>query len=131
MEPATSATGASKIMYWAGWVISVLPALLLIFSAIGKLMKAEPVMAGFPKLGWDAELAVPLGIVELVCAILYLIPGTSVLGAILVTGYMGGAIATHVRIGEQFYAPAILGIIVWFGIFLRDARIRALVPWRT
>jgi hypothetical protein len=119
----------SKKVLWAGWIVSVLPVLMLLMSATMKLMRAPAVMEGLPKMGYPAGLALPLGIVELGSTILYLIPQTSVLGAILLTGYLGGATATHVRIGDpSFYIPVILGVLVWGGLFLRDPRIRALIP---
>jgi hypothetical protein len=82
-------------------------------------------------LGWSTKLLMPLAIVEFTCTLLYIIPQTSVLGAILLTGYLGGAVATHVRIEDpSFVTPIIAGILVWLGIFLRDARLRTLVPLR-
>jgi hypothetical protein len=115
-------------MLWAGWIISALPVLMLLFSGATKLAKPAFVIEGFTRLGWDDKLALGLGIVEIACAIIYIVPRTCVLGAILVTGYLGGAIATHVRIGDQFIAPVVLGVLVWGGLWLRDARLRALLP---
>jgi uncharacterized membrane protein YphA (DoxX/SURF4 family) len=121
----------SKKMLWAGWILGILPALLLLFSGVMKLLKSEDVVQGFEHLGWDHRLALALGILEIGCTIVYLIPQTAVLGAILLTGYLGGAIATHVRIGEQFIPQLILGTLVWLGLYLRDARLRALLPLRS
>jgi hypothetical protein len=121
----------SKKMFWAGYIISALPVLMLLFSAVGKLMKPEAVVEGFTKLGWDESLALSLAILEITCTVVYVIPRTSVLGAILLTGYLGGATATHVRIGEPFFVPILLGVLVWLGLFLRDARLRALIPLRS
>jgi DoxX-like protein len=95
-----------------------------------KLAKPAPVVEGFVRLGYPESLALGIGIVELACAVIYVIPRTSVLGAILLTGYLGGATATHVRIGEPFFMPIILGVLVWGGLFLRDERLRALLPLR-
>jgi hypothetical protein len=81
------------------------------------------------RLQWEAELIKTIGVVELTCAVLYLIPQTSVLGAILLTGYLGGATATHVRIHDAFIGPVVFGVIVWLGLYFRDARIRALMPF--
>lgn len=117
--------------FWIGWVLSILPMPLLLMSAAMKFMKPEDVVKGFEHLGWPLSLAVPLGILELACAILFLIPRTAVLGAILLTGYLGGAIATHVRLEEQFVTPAALGIVAWLGLYLREARLRALLPLRS
>ncbi len=115
---------------WAGWIMSALPALMLLFSGVMKLLKPAMVVEGFVHLGYDESIALGLGIVEIVCTVIYLIPQTCVLGAILLTGYLGGATATHVRIGEAFIAPIVLGVLVWGGVYLRDARLRALIPLR-
>ena len=110
--------------------MSLLPALMLLMSAYMKFAKPPPVVEGFTHLGWPEKLAFSLGILELVCTLIYLVPRTAVLGAILLTGYLGGAIAAHVRIGEPFITPLILGVAVWGGLFLRDQRLRALIPLR-
>jgi hypothetical protein len=120
----------SKTMLWAGRIVSVPPVLMLLMSAVVKFLKPAEVVEGFAHLGWDVNLAIALGIVEIACTVVYVIPQTAVLGAILLTGYLGGATATHVRISEQFFAPIILGVAVWAGLWLRDARLRALVPLR-
>jgi hypothetical protein len=120
----------SKKMLWAGYILSALPVLLLFFSGVMKLVQPAPVMEGFIRLGYPESLALWIGIVELACAVLYVIPRTAVLGAILLTGYLGGATATHLRIGEPFFAPIVLGVMVWGGLFFRDARLRALLPLR-
>ncbi len=130
MVSATSSAPVSKKLFWAGCIVSALPVLMLVMSGVMKLIKADAAMDGFPKLGWNPSIAVPLGIVELTCTLVYVIPQTSVLGAILLTGYLGGAVATHVRIEEPFYAPVILGVLVWLGLYLRYARLRALFPLR-
>lgn len=118
-------------MRWTGRAISVLPALMLLFSAYTKLVRHPMLVEGFPKLGWPLEYAFAVGIAELVCTILYLIPQTAVLGAILLTGYLGGAIATHARLGEDFTGPVIFGVLIWLGVFLRDRRLRSILPWRS
>lgn len=119
-------------LVWTGRVISALPALALVMSGIMKFMPMTPeIEKSLKGIGWKPELVPLLGITELTCTLLYLIPQTSVLGAILLTGYMGGAIATHVRVGEPFIAQAIIGVLVWLGLFLRDARLRALLPLRS
>jgi hypothetical protein len=98
-------------------------------SAFGKFSGAPQVAQGFEHLGWAPSIAIPLGIVELLATLLYLFPRTAVLGAILVTGYLGGAIAAHVRLGEPFFVQLLLGIVAWGGLYLRDLRIRALLPF--
>lgn len=125
-----STRGTPKWMFWTGWVVTILPVLGLLFSAAMKFVQPTGMDKGFNDLGWAMSLAIPLGIVEIVCTVLYVIPQTSVLGAILLTGYLGGATATHVRVGDNFVAPIIVGVLVWLGLFLRDARLRALIPIR-
>jgi uncharacterized membrane protein YphA (DoxX/SURF4 family) len=108
--------------------MTILPSLLLIFSGVMKLVKPPGLAEGFTHLGIPITLANGLGILELSCTIIYLIPRFAVLGAILLTGYLGGAILTHLRIGEPFYAQSILGVVIWGGLYLRDRRVRALIP---
>jgi hypothetical protein len=117
-------------MFWAGCVMSALPVLMLLMSGGMKFTNAKEVVEGVSKLGWDLSLLPKLGVVELACTALYVIPRTSVLGAILLTGYLGGATAAHVRVGEQFAAPVVLGVLIWGGLYLRDLRIRSLIPLR-
>ena len=117
----------SKAMIWTGWVLSALPSLLLFMSGGMKLVKPEMLK----QMGFPERLGLTLGIVEIGCTVLYLIPSTAVLGAILLTGYLGGAVASHARVLEmQFLAPIVLGMLVWGGLFLRDPRVRALIPVR-
>ena len=121
----------SKAALWTGWIMSALPVLMLGFSAVLKLLNPPDVREMFGTLGWPEHYTLALGILELGCAVVYIIPRTSFLGAILVTGYMGGAIATHVRIGELMVLPQIgLGVLAWLGLYLRDPRLRALIPFR-
>jgi hypothetical protein len=128
MESPSRPAPASKPMLWTGYVLTALPALGLIASGVLKLMRPAEVLKEFSRLGWPENLALPLGIVEITCAILYIIPRTSVLGAILITGYLGGATATHVRVGDNFVPPILFGVLAWLGLYLRDARLRALLP---
>lgn len=131
MSSGTQAAPASKKMLWAGRIISALPVLLLLFSGAMKLMRPAPIVEGFAHFGYPERLILVIGMLELGCTIVYVIPRTSVLGAILMTGYLGGATATNVRIGDPlFFVPAILGVLVWGGLFLRDDRLRALLPLR-
>jgi DoxX-like family len=130
MGPESQTTPVSKKMVWTGRIISALPVLVLIMSATMKLMKPTEVTKQFVAYGFKESILAPLGIVELACTALYVIPQTSVLGAILLTGYLGGATVTHLRAGEPFVFPIVFGVLVWLGLFLRDARVRALIPWR-
>lgn len=121
----------SKKVLWAGRVISGMPVLLMLFSAALKLAKPAPVVQGFARAGYPESLMLSLGILEITCCVVYMIPRTSILGAILMTGYLGGATATNVRIGDpSFPLPVLLGVFVWGGLYLRDARLRALLPLR-
>lgn len=114
-----------------GLVLTVLLSLLLTFSAVMKFLRPPEMIEQFESvLGYPARLAVPIGIVELLCVVLFLVPRTAPLGAVMLTGYLGGAIATHVRIGDPFITPVIVGVVVWLALFMRDARVRALLPIR-
>ena len=135
MQSTMQAVPVSKKNLWAGRVMSALPAMMLLFSGILKLTGMDAVLEGFAKLGYPASLILGIGIIEIACVVLYVIPRTAVLGAILVTGYLGGAVATHVRIGDPLFSQALgpfyLGVLVWGGIYLRDDRLRALIPERS
>ena len=132
MPSATQTAPPSKKMLWTGRIISVLVALLLLLSGVMKLLKPAPVVQGFAHFGYPESLIMVIGVLEIASTIIYLIPRTSVLGAILVTGYLGGATATNVRVGDpSFYATVILGVLAWAGLFLRDERLRALLPLRS
>ena len=130
MQATTPPMAVSKAARWTGWVMSVLPCLLLVFSAVMKLVHPPPLDEGFTHLGLPVSLAFGLGILELGCTVVYLIPRTAVLGAILLTGYLGGAILTHLRVGDPYYTQIILGVVIWGGLYLRDSRLRALIPFR-
>ena len=130
MQSDVQAAPISKAALWTGRIMSTLPVLMLILSGTMKLAKPASVVEGFTHLGWPDALALTLGIVELGCTLLYVIPRTSVLGAILLTGYLGGATATHARIGEPWFAPVLLGMLIWGGLYLRDTRVRDLIPLR-
>lgn len=130
MQAATQTATVSKKMIWTGRVISALPVLMLLFGGIMSLMKPPVVLQSLAHLGYPERLAIPLGIVEMVCALIYAVPRTSVFGAVLLTAYFGGATATHVRIGEPFFVPVLFGILVWIGLYLREERLRELAPIR-
>ena len=120
----------SKGYLWAGRILTALPAVAFIGSAAMKLSGNAEFLKQWTAFGFKPEQATGVGALELVCAILYAIPQTSGLGAVLLTAYMGGATATHVRIGEPFIAPVVLGVLVWGGLWFRDERVRALLPLR-
>ena len=114
-----------------GRVISGLLSLLFVMSAVMKLKGGADVIEGMAHLGLPASLIVPLGILEISCVAIYLIPATSMLGAILLTGYLGGAILAHLRVGDAFFFQIVLGVCVWLGLYLRENRLRALLPLRS
>lgn len=137
LDPTPTASSAatsapvSKAALWTGRVMTFLPGAGLLFSASMKFAHPPEIDKGFEHFGIPASQILGLGILEASCAIIYLIPRTSVLGAILMTGYLGGAIQVHVRIGEPVYTHIVLGLFVWGGLFLRDRRLRALIPLKS
>lgn len=135
MHSATYAAPVSKSRLPAGHILSAIPVLFLLFDSVIKLVVIDPVVESFGQLGYPVSVSVGIGLVELTCLLLYVIPRTSVLGAILLTGYLGGAIATHVRVGSPLFThilfPIYVAAFVWGGLYLRETRLRALVPLRS
>lgn len=131
MSAEPPAPPTSRRLLWAGRIVSALPVPLLVLSGVMKLAQPRAVVEGLAKYGYAPELAFGIGVVELVCVALYVVPQTAVLGAILLTGYLGGATATHVRAGDAYFIPVLLGVVLWIGLYLRDSRVRALAPWRS
>ncbi|HXX95405.1 MAG TPA: DoxX family protein [Planctomycetota bacterium] len=114
-----------------GRVLSSLVGLVFLFTAFMKLKGGPQVAQGMAHMGLSESMRIPLGILELSCAVVYLIPATSLLGAILLAGYMGGAILTHWRAGDPFVGQVVLGLLVWLGLYLRESRLRRLLPLRS
>jgi hypothetical protein len=132
-HPTQGDAASRSKLFWLGWALTALVGLFLLFGAINSILLTETATAGLAEMEYPASAARPIGVVLLVSVVLYLIPNTTVLGAILLTGYLGGAVATHVRAADPLtyvLFPAVFGAIVWLGIFFRDARVRAIVPWR-
>jgi hypothetical protein len=131
--PASVHTSSpSKGTLWTGRVLSAVPVLLMGFSAVMKLIKHPSVIEGMTKFGFPESLIVPIGVLEISCAIIYLIPQTSVFGAVLVAAYLGGATVTLVRVGDPtWFLPVVTGICAWLGLWLREPRLRPLAPIRT
>ena len=129
-QAATNSRG--KVL--GGRIMTAVPALFLVMDAVGKLLKPKPVVEGTIQLGYPEGVLLGLGIVLLVCTILYIVPCTAILGAILLTGYLGGAIATHVRVGNPLFShvmfPVYIAVLLWGGLFLREPRLRELIPFR-
>lgn len=117
---------------WTGWSISGLTGAFMLFDALGKFAKPAPVVEAFARTGWPMELSVPLGTILLTCTVLYLIPRTSALGAILLTGYLGGAVATNLRLENPLFShtlfPVYFGILIWVGLWLREPSLGSIFP---
>jgi hypothetical protein len=117
---------------WAGRIAGTLPALAMVVSAAMKLSHHPKVVDMFVhKFGYSEDSLLGIGLLELACVLVYVVPRTTVLGTVLVTAYLGGAVATHVRVGDAFVVPVVLGVLAWVGLYLRDPRIRALAPFRS
>ena len=128
LQPAPLA----RTWIWIGRILSGFMVLFLLFDGIIKFMKIQPVIDTFAQLGWPIKFAVPIGIIDVACAVLYAIPRTAVLGALLLTGLLGGAIATHVRIESPLFSHTLfgvyMGLVAWGALYLREPRLRALLP---
>src|SRR5438309_734115 len=133
IQSGSQASQVSKGRLWTGRIISALVVLFLLFDGITKMMKIKAVLDASAQLGYPVSTIVGIGVTLLVCTVFYVIPQTSILGAILLTGYLGGAVATQVRVGNPMFEtlfPIIFGALAWAGIFLREDRLRALIPLR-
>jgi hypothetical protein len=128
-----AATSASKLALWAGRLLTTLAVLFLLFDGIAKVLRVAPVMEASARMEVPERVIPGLGAVLIAATLLYAAPATSVLGAIVLTGYLGGAVWTHVRMGGPVFPmvfPALFGILLWGGLYLREPRLRALVPLR-
>jgi DoxX-like family len=133
MSSATEIRSQSKSALWTGRIISGLVVLFMVFDGVTKLMRVEPVLKAAAQLGFSVHQIVGIGIVLLICTLVYVVPRTSILGAILLTGYLGGAVAIQVRAGNPLFEtlfPVIFGVLTWAGLFMRDHRLREMVPVR-
>jgi DoxX-like protein len=134
MQAGSRAAPIGRKGLWAGRIVSGLAVLFLLFDSLIKVMRLAPAVQGTTALGYPATVVRGIGIVELICLVLYVIPRSSVFGAILLTGYLGGAIATHVRVGSPLLThtlfPIYVALLIWGGLFLRDDRLRTLIPLR-
>jgi len=117
-------------LVWTGRVLSVLSASAFLMSAVMKLSGGPDLDKGMEHLGLPGSMVLPLALLELTCVVVYLIPLTSVLGAVLLTRYLVGAICTHWRVGDPFFVQVLLGMVVWLGLYLREDRLRGLLPLR-
>jgi hypothetical protein len=119
---------------WVGRVISGLAVLFLVIDGVVKALALEPAVAATAQLGYPERLTAGIGLLELACLVVHLIPRAAPIGAILLTGFLGGAVATHLRVGSEPFSvvfPVIIGALLWVGLYLRDARLRALVAPRS
>lgn len=134
MNLDTQTGTVSRSSLWSARILSALVTLFLLFDAVAHIAKPAPVADAFARLGYPLSASLGIGILELLCVVVYVIPRTEILGAVLLTGVLGGAIATHLRAGsppfEAYIFPFIVGLFVWGGIWLRDVRLRALYPLR-
>lgn len=131
MQTAIQAATPSGKLLWTGRILSILAIVFMLFDAIGHLLKPAPVVQAFLQLGIPLSLSIYLGIIQLLCILIYVIPRTSILGAVLITGYLGGAVAIHMRVGNPLFEcifPIIIGVLFWAGLLLRDTRLRAIFP---
>jgi len=123
----------SRSQLWTGRIISTVVVLFLIFDGVTKLMKDPHVLQAMARLEFTEKTIVEIGAILLICTFFYVIPQTSVLGALLLTGYLGGATAVQLRVGNPLFEtlfPVIFGVLAWAGLFLREPRLRALIPLR-
>jgi hypothetical protein len=129
MGEETNTGSISKGALWTGRVMSAIPVAAGLMGGVMAVLRPESAVEGFVNYGYSESVFTILCGVEFLCALLYVIPRTAVLGAILFTGYFGGAVATHLTAGESnWYIAVVVGVFVWGGLFLRDPRIRALIP---
>jgi len=135
MQSAISTATVPKTRLWTGRIISIITVLFLLFDSITKLMREEHSLKGTIQLGYPENLVVVIGLILLICTILYIIPRTSILGAVLLTGYLGGAVASNLRVGNPLFShtlfPVYFGILIWTGLFLRDNRLRAFISLKS
>lgn len=127
MASVTQTAPTSNQSLWGARIISVLAVLFLLFDGVSKVLQEAHVLAGQAQLGYSQSLTVAIGIILLVCTVLYVLPRTAILGAILLTGYLGGAVASAVRVGNSFIFPAVFGVLIWLALFLSDDRLRELI----
>jgi DoxX-like family len=134
MPTAPETTVTFRGMVWTGRILSGLVVLFMLFDSVIKILKMPFAVDATVQLGYSAKVVVPIGIIELICTLLYATPRTSLLGAVLLTGHLGGAIATHLRHGDPLFShvlfPTYIGALLWVGLLLRDPRLRELFPWR-
>lgn len=126
-----TSTPVSKAALWTSYVLSAIPVLMLLMSGVMKVMQTPQVVEGFKD--WPAGSAITVGVIELLCTVIYLVPRTAVLGAILLVGYLGGAVSFTMKMGmglQGWWMPVAFGVLLWGGLWLRDLRLRALLPLR-
>ncbi len=132
MTEIQSTLPTSKGMMWAGWILTLLPVPMMLMGAIMSIRMPPDIAKNFEAMGWKPDVALVIAVLNLGSLALFLIPQTAVLGAVLLTGYLGGAVATHLRVGEtgKCWIPVVFGVVIWLALYLRDAQVRALLPFR-
>jgi hypothetical protein len=132
--PAAAGASTGRGAVWTGRILSGLFIAFMLFDSVIKLVRIQPVIDTFAQLGYPDKYAVTIGVIELVCLALYALPRTAVLGALLYTAILGGAIATHMRIGSPLFSHTLfgvyMGLVMWGGLYLRDPLLRAILPLR-
>ena len=134
MRSAVQPVRLSKMTLWTGRILSAFAVLFLLMDGLGKVFREPTVVEATTQLGYSPNLVVSLGILALACTVLYVVPQTSTLGAVLLTGFLGGAVASNLRVGSPLFShvlfPVYIGLLVWGGLYLRDAQLRSLLPLR-
>lgn len=133
LNQASTGTVASTTMMWTGRIVSGVAILFLLFDSVIKVLQLPPAVEATVRLGYGENLVLGIGLLQLACLAVYLVPRTSILGAILLTGYLGGAIATHVQNGSDMFSlvfPVLIGALIWAGLYIRDQHLRSIVPFR-
>lgn len=132
---ATATTPTSRIQLWAGRTLTAIPALFMLMDGVGKILRPPAVLEPSLAMGFNAQDVLTLGIIQLACVAFFLVPRTAALGGILLTAYLGGAISIHVKLHNPLFThilfPVYLGVMVWGGLYMRDSRVRALIPFRS
>ncbi len=130
MQPILQSKEVSRYNYWAGTVIGFLCSMFLLVDGAAKIAMIDPVREAIMKLGYPGSVTPQTGILLIVCTLIYMIPRTSIFGAILLTGYLGGATAIHVRAGDAFIFPVLFGVFLWGALYIRDPQLQKLIPLR-
>jgi len=134
MQAEIQPAAPAKTLLWTGRILSALAVLFILFDSVGHLLEPAPVVQAFAQLEFPLRLSICLGVIQLICVVFYIVPRTAVLGAVLMTGYLGGAVAIHMRVGNPVFEcvfPIVIGIFFWAGLLMCDVQLRAFFPVRS